>query len=303
METEEKYDLAKWMAGEMDKDELNAFKNSPEFDDYDRIARMSRDFRTDDFDQDEMLANVMSGKKDAPEPKVIPFYRSKLIRVAAVLLIAAGLFFVFRPNPNVMQFAAFGETASVILPDDSKVALNSGSEIVFDESAWSGKRELTLKGEAYFKVAKGKTFDVNTNLGKVTVVGTQFNVKAWNKRFEVECYEGKVKVVVNDRETLLTPGTWVVFENGNPKGVPVLNKTQPTWTQGEMQFVSASLEEVAAEMERRFDIKIELKAKITETVSGTFSATDLNETIETLCTLYKLNAKTQNNVVILSADE
>ncbi|MBD3582440.1 FecR family protein [Flavobacterium selenitireducens] len=303
METDEKYDLAKWMAGEMNDDELKAFRNAPEFETYEWIANASRDFRTEAFDQDKMLARVMAGKPRPKIPKVIPFYRSNLFRAAAVLILSAGLFFILKPNPMTTEHTAFGKTASLVLPDASHVELNSGSEITFDESAWNQKRELALKGEAYFKVAKGKTFEVNTDLGKVTVVGTQFNVKARGSRLEVECYEGKVNVTVGNHKTLLTPGTWVVFDDGNPKGVPVLDNTQPAWTQGEMQFTSAPLEEVIAEMERRFDVRIELKTKIDKTVSATFSGTDFQETMATICTLYKLNATTSNDVVILSAYE
>lgn len=297
------HDLAKWLSGEMNESELAAFRNSPEYNDYERIARLSRGFKTQSFDEDAMLARVTSLPKKEKEPKVIPFYRSTIFRAAAIFIIGLGLFLTFRPESDTIEKAASGKMASIVLPDASQVKLNSGSEITYDKSSWYSHRELTLKGEAYFKVAKGQTFDVNTDLGKVSVVGTQFNVKVREKRFEVECYEGKVKVSANGSETMLTPGMMVIFENGQPKGAPILLETQPAWTKGEIRFVSASLDQVAAELERRFDVKIELKAKSSETVTGTFSGSDINATLQPICQFYKLNAKTQNNVVILSADE
>lgn len=302
MDTEEKYNLARWMSGEMDKDELQAFRLSAEYQDYERIARVSRELDPGDFDHNAMLASVLSRRKTAA-PKVVRMRKPVLLSIAAMLIAALGLFFLLRPEPLVNEQAAFGKTASVNLPDGSEVVLNSGSEIAYVRSDWENERVLSLNGEAYFKVAKGKTFAVRTELGTVTVVGTQFNVRARGARLEVECYEGRVAVTSNGTNKLLTPGMRIAIANGIAGELPLSDRTQPAWTQGEMQFVSAPLTEVIAEIERRFDVRIELRPGTSETVTGTFSSTDLSQTIETLCMLYKLNAQTRNNVVILSADE
>jgi len=303
METEEKYDLAKWMAGEMNQDELDAFRNSPDYHYYERIADESRALRTEDFDEKAMLHTILSRQKKVDTSKVIPIHKSRWIRIAAILIIALGLFFIFKPDSIVTLQADMGKMASAVLPDGSRVDLNSDSEMAYNSSNWEQNRQLTLNGEAYFKVAKGKKFDVFTDLGKVTVVGTQFNVKARGKRFEVACYEGKVKVIVDGKETSLTAGMTSVFDNGQPQNVFTMSHPKPVWTTGEMEFISAPLDQVVAELQRRFDVKIELRAKTDKTVTGIFSATDLKETVESLCTLYNLNAKTQNNVLILSANE
>ncbi|WP_290846120.1 FecR family protein [Flavobacterium sp.] len=303
-ETDEKHDLAKWLAGEMNENELASFQNSPEFDDFEKIAQASKDFRTSDFDQNAMLSKILSGEKKVAQPKVVSLYNKNWFRVAAVLLISVGLFFALKPSSEVSKvLASNGELALATLPDQSEVALNSGSEIAFSESTWEEHRQLTLKGEAFFKVAKGKKFDVKTNLGTVTVVGTQFNVKAREQRFEVECYEGKVKVSANGKSQFLTPGQQLVFENGKVPKIAALSDKKPAWTNGELKFESASLEEVLQEFERHFNINIELKTKIDQTVTGRFSGKNLDESIESLCKLYKLQAKTENNVVILSADD
>jgi len=302
MEAENKYDLARWLAGEMDQDELTAFRNSPGFDDYERIAQMSRDFAVADFDENRILNRIISGKPKTIESRTIPLYRSNLMRVAAVLVIAIGLFFVFRTD-IVTEKSGYGKTGSIVLPDHSHVELNSGSEIKYDKSDWNESRKLSLDGEAYFKVAKGKTFDVATDMGTVTVVGTQFNVKSRENRFEVECYEGKVKVTSNGRQTMLTPGMAFISDHGNVSDVAVSDRTKPAWTLGEIQFTSADLSQIASELERRFDIRIEIMSDSEKTLTGTFSATDFKETLELICRFYKLRAETRNNVVILSADE
>src|SRR5690606_22489623 len=125
--------------------------------------------------------------------------------------------------------AAAGEKTEFLLPDNSKVVLNSDSEAEYKSWNWNKKRSVELKGEAFFKVAKGKTFDVNTSLGKVTVVGTQFNVKARDNRFDVTCFEGKVKVTYKNEEVFLTPGESVTFEEGEEIEIPETKAVLPGW--------------------------------------------------------------------------
>ena len=76
------------------------------------------------------------------------------------------------------------------------------------------KRDLTLEGEAYFKVQKGQTFSVNTTDGVVKVLGTHFNVKQRNNYFEVNCYEGLVSVTYNNETVKLPPGKTFRLING-----------------------------------------------------------------------------------------
>jgi Fe2+-dicitrate sensor, membrane component len=66
------------------------------------------------------------------------------------------------------------------------VNLNSSSQLSYSKNKWDSKREVTLNGEAFFKVSKGSTFDVITLNGKVSVLGTQFNVKQRENYFEVK---------------------------------------------------------------------------------------------------------------------
>ena len=112
------------------------------------------------------------------------------------------------------QTANFGEKTTFSLPDNSEVVLNSGSEINYKKWNWDNNRRLELKGEAYFRVSKGRRFEVQTSLGKVSVLGTQFNVKARKNRFDVVCYEGRVKVNYANTQIILTHGQSVTFENG-----------------------------------------------------------------------------------------
>jgi ferric-dicitrate binding protein FerR (iron transport regulator) len=124
--------------------------------------------------------------------------------------------------------AANGEMYAFSLPDQSQVLLNAGSQASFKSWDWSSNRAVSLQGEAYFKVAKGQKFTVETNLGSVTVLGTQFNVKARDNRFEVTCYEGKVQRSLSNEEQIILPGQRIVINESDR----ILATTKPSHPNG-----------------------------------------------------------------------
>jgi ferric-dicitrate binding protein FerR (iron transport regulator) len=296
---EEQHNLAKWLAGEMDENELKAFESSAGFTLYERIATHSAQLQTPAFDGEKLLGDIISGKKKS---KVIPIYRSAFGRIAAVLVIAFGLFWVFRPV-DVVEVAQNGKQHTAFLPDSSEVALNSGSEIHYSKSNWHEKRQLSLKGEAFFKVAKGARFDVLTSLGTVTVVGTQFNVKVRGNRFEVECFEGKVWVRNGKNSVLLTKGRILVSDSGKLLDATPSATQKPDWLQGRLRFISTPIDAIIAELERNYNIHIEIGNAVSSShFTGQLDATDLNKALLVLCKAYNLNAKTTTNKVVLSAN-
>ena len=176
----------------------------------------------------------------------------------------------------------------------------AGSEIDFNKWNWDTHRYLQLTGEAYFKVAKGKKFEVQTVLGKVTVLGTQFNVKARKNRFDVTCYEGRVKVNYKNQQVLITKGERVSFENGKLLSTPNSNSVKPEWTSGELAFVNEKLSAILEEMERQFNCTIENKDVSNEQLfTGTLPANNLEESLQIIAAIYHLQYKKGNNHTII----
>lgn len=298
---ESKFDLAKWLAGEMTKAESDAFEQSPEFETYRKIKEYSSKLEAPEFDSEEILQNVITHKK---EIKVIKPRFNWVAKMVAVLVIGLGIGFFFLQSSSTTEMALAGEKNTFSLPDNSEVVLNSGSEVEYKKFNWKYHRELNLKGEAFFKVAKGEKFDVNTELGKVTVVGTQFNVKSRNKNFEVECFEGKVKVSFNGKQVLLTKGKSIFIQNGAEiESRDDISET-PNWLQNEMEFNNNSLSEIIAEMERQYNISIENKLALDKKFSGILPSDNLETALEILSKTYKLSySQPTKTKVILTKNE
>lgn len=285
---EENYELAKWLAGEMTEAELKAFQNTPEYETYSKIAAFSTQLEAPVFDENLLYQKVIATDK----VKTIPLHQKWWFKMAAVIVVFLGLTLFYKNNIAVSQYSDHGERTSFSLPDHSEVVLNSGSEIDYTKWNWKNHRQLTLNGEAYFKVAKGKKFEVNTNLGKVTVVGTQFNVKARKNRFDVTCYEGCVRVNYQNEEVFITKGKRVAFENGTAINVPNTNTTQPEWTKGEITFAEENLNTILSELERQYDCSFELNNYSSEQLfTGTLPLNNKEEALQILTSIYHLRVK------------
>nr|WP_322624109.1 FecR family protein [uncultured Flavobacterium sp.] len=296
--------LAKWLNNELDAKELADFEATPEFATYDKIKRYSAELIAPATDMDALYTRIKEGQVARKTTKVrrLPVW---IPRVAALFVIAIGLGMYFYTAKITSHNAAAGSMAVFNLPDNSEVVLNAGSDATYKAFNWTNNRRLELNGEAYFKAAKGKTFDVVTPLGTVTVVGTRFDVKARENRLDVTCYEGKVKVTTPKGSVLLTAGQSVAYNNDIKLALPNVTKSEPGWVnRHEVDFSIERPENVLSEMERQFNVKIKVKGTLPYKggYSGTLPTKQLETTLDLFLPAYGLSYKKQGNEIILSAE-
>ncbi len=158
---------------------------------------------------------------------------------------------------------AYGDKTSMVLPDSSKVWLNSGSTLRFNNNFQKSKREVFLEGEAYFSVVKDKTrpFRVSTPDASVEVLGTEFNLKAYKEEDQVSAtlISGKINFASSLKKTTLLPSQKLVYNKDSQKTtVYKLSDSYPEieWKDGRMVFRNESLESLELKLERWFDVDI-----------------------------------------------
>lgn len=290
--------LAKWLNNDLSQDELAAFEASPDFEKYQKIKNYTDHLAIADLDEDTMLADILKQKKATS--KVVPLYKKRYFQVAAILVLALGITLTFKIAVHKTETADFGKQTSFLLPDNSEVVLNSGSEIGYKKWNWQNNRHLDLQGEAYFRVAKGKRFEVQTKLGKVTVLGTQFNVKTRKNRFDVVCYEGRVQVNYANTQIVLTHGQGVSFENGKQLKLDVA-VSKPEWIDHSIAFYKENIRTILDEVERQYNITIELNTKDTTSLfTGKLPAQNLDTALQIISTTYDLKVeKVSKNKIII----
>ena len=190
------------------------------------------------------------------------------------MLIAALLFLSGSEASGKMRLATTsGEQSVSELPDGSTITLDANSTATWDPVNWEGQREIVLQGAAFFKVKEGSRFDVQTRLGTVSVLGTEFDIRHREEVLQVRCFSGKVRVAgPNDAElAILTKGKGIRLAQGMTENIVLLGQDQPSWTKGEFRFQSADYHEVLAEFEHQFGLRVEVPDMAGRKYTGGFS--------------------------------
>jgi transmembrane sensor len=164
----------------------------------------------------------------------------------------------------------------VVLPDGTKVFLNSASSIRFPTAFIGKKREVDISGEVYFEVAKNAAmpFKVNINGGEaaVEVLGTHFNVNAYADEAVVKTtlLEGAVKVTKGNATGLLKPGQQAQFDKKDK--IEIINDADielaVAWKNGFFLLKNADIPSMMRQISRWYDVDIVYKGKIPDRKFG-----------------------------------
>ncbi len=295
--------LAKWLNNELSEEELAAFKRSEEYASLEKIVRASDALEAPAFDMVKALGDFKA-RQINKETKVVKMRPAQyLMRIAAAVTVLFAATYFYIASLNETFSTDYAQRTEIVLPDASEVLLNAESELSYSERKWDTERKLSLDGEAFFKVAKGKKFTVTTDLGTVSVLGTQFNVESRKGFFEVTCYEGLVSVTFQGKEEKLPAGTsfLVVNERIVPAEAPL--SSVPSWVNNESSFKSIPLTYVLNEFQRQFNVKVETKnVDLTQLFTGTFSNTNINLALQSISTPSQISYTLEKNKVLFYAE-
>lgn len=248
--------IKKWLDDTLSVQERKAFEKLEDYDALVKLSNSMRYFKATDFDTNkeyEVLKQNLPHSKQKSMGWIKPF-----MKIAAIFIVLLGVYYYTTTLTTELKTIA-GQKSEMLLPDSSEVVLNAVSSIQYDKQDWDDHRDVYLEGEAYFKVAKGATFNVHTENGIITVLGTEFTVKNREEIFEVICYEGSVSVEHKQSQStiVLTPGDHYTLSNDIPLNTSKkISKKMPSWIANESSFESTPLYIVIADFERQYDTTI-----------------------------------------------
>jgi len=296
---EKEYLIKKWLDNSLTPEELEAFKALEDYEALTKLSNYTKGFKAPVYNEDEALKTVLYQIETKKQSKVN--WLQPVLKIAAILVLCFGAYY-YTTTLDTTFTTDFSEKISVELPDHSKVDLNALSSITFNKSDWKNNRNISLKGEAFFDVEKGSTFNVNTSNGIVTVLGTEFNVKQRDNFFEVTCYEGLVQVTYKNNKTKIKPGESFLVLND----LVINNQTvysQPQWLTNTSAFKSLPLKEVIAELERQYNIKVETKNINTDLLfTGRFTHNNLDTALKSITQPLQLTYTKTNQTIILERE-
>ncbi|WP_372937410.1 FecR family protein [Seonamhaeicola sp.] len=292
--------IIKWLNNDLNNQELQAFKNLEDYDDLVKLNNNLQAFKAPKYETSKELESVLATIKSRKKQKT--HWVKPLMRVAAILAICFGLYY-YTTTIDTTITTDMAQKTTVNLPDATSVSLNAKSVLIFNKNSWKNNREVELQGEAFFKVAKGSSFNVITETGTVTVYGTQFNVKQRDNYFEVICYEGLVGVTFNSLETKLNPGDSFLIIDGKTIAKEKENSLTPSWLNNESHFKSLPYKQVIAEFERQYNVDITLiGVDSNELFTGNFTHNNIEVALKSITLPLHLTYSQSNDTIILKRE-
>jgi ferric-dicitrate binding protein FerR (iron transport regulator) len=200
-------------------------------------------------------------------------FRISFSKIAAMLVVALitgfsiAYFLVgkYVPQEKIVWFETIvprGEKSQLVLPDGSKVWVNSESRLSYPGNFMNGNRKLKLEGEAYFEVAKrdGEPLTVETKDYSVRVLGTKFNVMAYPdfNRTETSLVEGEIEIQKGEQTIPLVPGQILTFEENQFKIKEDNTRLTTRWKDDVFDFDKITFKELVIRLERWYNVKIEV---------------------------------------------
>jgi ferric-dicitrate binding protein FerR (iron transport regulator) len=177
---------------------------------------------------------------------------------------------------NTLSVPRGGQYA-IVLPDATKVWLNSASSLRFPTAFVGRERTVELEGEAYFEASKNphQPFIVRVNNIEVKVLGTHFNIMAYDDEeiIKTTLVEGAIRIHKNNSAALLKPGEQAQVGQSNQitikKGADV--EEAIAWKNGFFNFNGARIETILRQVARWYDVQIIYEGKITDHFTGSIS--------------------------------
>lgn len=193
------------------------------------------------------------------------------------------------------HFQTQGGILAVVLPDNSKVQLGANSSLSYNRIMWHLRRNVRLKGDARFKVMSGERFSVQTALGDVRVLGTEFSVCSSIDRLDVECFEGNVEVNTKISTTILHHGDIIECTPTETIFTP-----RPDY----YQFSHASLDEVLGRIESIYGVIILHKESYADvTFDGVITTLSLTEALDVLTLSCDMSYRIENDMITITDNE
>lgn len=158
----------------------------------------------------------------------------------------------------------YGQTYIVVLPDQTKIWLNSASTLTYHTNFnKENSREVQLAGEAYFEVSKDKVrpFSVITSNQQIKVLGTHFNVSSYADDQEeiTTLLEGSIRMTAGNSAKILVPGQQGQLVNGHIKVSSVDTEPAIAWKNNEFLFDAEDIEAVMKLIKRWYNVDIVYK--------------------------------------------
>ncbi|HUX56696.1 MAG TPA: FecR family protein [Bacteroidales bacterium] len=251
-------------------------------------------------------------------PAKISYMRSPLMRIAAVALIviSLGVSGIYLNNTgylskkNIVATNNDQKNIRVDLPDGSKIVLNRNTELIYRTNFGKHKRNVKLRGEAFFEISAdaSKPFSIDAGNAEVKVVGTSFNVITKNAESAVEVYVKTGKVMLSDNSgtnsLVLDPEFIGTMNSKTSEKTVNEDPNYMSWNTGLLEYNGQKLDIVFRDLKRVYNMDI--VADNPEILEYPWTSPINNQSqdkiIRLICASFTLNYTKDGNVYHLTTE-
>jgi len=308
---EEQHELSKWMQGDSKNREVLK-KLEIYWKEYDS------NLREEELAVRRMILSKMEADSTRSVKRSHSFTRY-LLRVAAIVVLSLSIGLVLSrylqkeelpPEVTwVEKQSKPGQKITTILPDGTRVKLNTDSKIIAPTSFTENFRKVILKGEAFFEVSRNeeKPFIIETENMEIMVLGTSFIVSDYDNESvnSVSVKSGKVEVKgTNASAPIQLTQNEVTFYQGEAE----MKKSEITkpdyvfgWIDQKLLFDNHSIEEVLDRISRWYGVEIDLKKKLEQQkrYTASFENPTLKQVMDILAFVYDFDYEINGNELII----
>jgi ferric-dicitrate binding protein FerR (iron transport regulator) len=270
----------------------------------------------------QMLKQILEGRETPVrhlKPQAAPIWKwigRSVAAAAAIVILMLSADWIMRQQPaerqvtkNDIAIHSGNKVKYLVLPDGSKIWLNSHSTLTYNSTSFNDKeRALQLSGEAYFEVTGNASTPFTVASGNITtkVLGTEFNVQTYtdDPGIEVTLVKGSVVVqdLKNDSARRLLPQQQLYYSKAGDRWDVVTFKKNPaeTWVFGNLSFKETPLQEVLEDIGHHYNVRVTLdkqiagNKKVTATIAGD---SRLEDAIRTVLFVHDLQYSISGNSV------
>ncbi len=244
------------------------------------------------------------------------FTLTTAFKYAAAILVIVGIGFISTRVYQKMsgekithEYASLAEQGKeIILPDGSKVVLNTNSKVSYPKIFTSNERKVKLEGEAYFDVTKNteKPFIIEAEDAEVRVLGTSFNVNATipGSKIEVFVETGLVQLSRKNRQDekiLINPGDVGILSSNQLIKEKNRNENIMAWKTKEIVFREDNLKEVIQVLNNVYNTNIECNNReiLDLKYTSTFRDQEIDSILNVICLTFNLKTEKEDHKIYL----
>ena len=199
-----------------------------------------------------------------------------------------------------------GGQYQIILPDGTKVWLNAASSLRFPTRFTGSSREVEITGEAYFEVTKNEKmpFHVKTNRAVVEVLGTHFNVMAYDdeKTMKTTLLEGAVNIKNGTAINRLKPGQQAQIYAGGATNITsdIDVEEETAWKNGMFQFNDVNVDVIFRQAARWYDLDVVYKGDVpAKKFTGRISRNVKASSLLAILNYFDIDAKIEGKNIVV----